>query len=81
MPVIVNFSSDASQAKESPDVALWKVTSYPEPSEPTTTFPENVELKSSLMVSAVAKAFSEEPVLPAFAVLKTISPPAPEPFP
>ena len=35
VPVIVNFSSLESQTKASPAVPEWKVTSPPEPSEPT----------------------------------------------
>ena len=43
--------------------------------------PTNVEERSSLSVKAVAREFRELPEPAAFAVLNTISPPAPEPFP
>ena len=48
---------------------------------PSSIVPAVVIDRSSLIVKAVARAFSELPELPALAVLNIISPPAPEPLP
>jgi hypothetical protein len=61
----------------SPMVKSVVASIVPEP----TIAPANVEDKSSLIVSAVARAFRELPDPPALAVLNTMSPPAPEPLP
>ena len=67
------FNSAAVVVTATPPISNLSFVSF--------TSPANVDERSSLIVSAVARAFKELPDPPALAVWNTISPPAPEPPP